>query len=237
MGGIAWRFGQFIGADTPVIREVFQGVKPSVVSIRARSRDVMPGTHMCFTGVGSGVLISGDGEVLTAAHLVHAMDDIYVRFSTGETVLARVKASSSMAPDLALLQLDWVPPDAAVSPLADSRTVRAGDPAFIVGASYRVRHALTVGSIKAQRSPARLSMPLIEFFQGDTVTDDNSSGAPMFNLQGEVIAMVSRNIWSGHARRLSDFVVTLNTAGLWLLEEHASISLTGRPVRTLQLGA
>jgi serine protease Do len=230
IGRIARRLRQFIAAgiathaiavlaldvpaaDTPVIQEVFQRVTPSVVSIRARSRDVMPGTQTRFTEVGSGVLICGDGQVLTAAHLVYAMDDISVVFPTGETVSAKVKASDSVALELSLLQLDRVPQGATVSPMADSNPVRAGDPAFIVGASYRVRHTLAVGSIKAHRSPATLTMPLVEFFLSDAVTDVISSGAPMFNLKGEVIAIVSQNMSSDHARKLPDFVVTLNTAG------------------------
>jgi serine protease Do len=239
IGRIARRLGQFIAAgsatraisvraldvpaaDTQVVREVFQRVTPSVVSIRARSRDVIPGTQ------GSGVLISGDGQVLTAAYLLYAMHDISVAFSTGETVSAKVKAPNSVALDLSLLQLDRVPQGATVSPMADSNTVRAGDPAFIVRASYRVRHTLTVGSIKAHRSPPTLTMPLVEFFESDAVPDVISSGAPMFNLKGEVIAIVSHNIWSGHARKLPDFVVTLNTVALSLLEKQSSLQPHGR---------
>jgi serine protease Do len=238
IGRFARRLGQFIGAgiegravaglaldvqaaDTSVIREVFQRVRPSVVSIRGRSRDAIPGTQ------GSGVLISGDGEMLTAAHLVYAMDDISVVFSTGETVSAKVKAPNSVALDLSLLQLDRVPQGATVSPMADSNTVRAGDPAFIVGASSRVRHTLTVGSIKAHRSPATLTIPLDEFFQSDAVIDIFSSGAPMFNLKGEVIAIVRQTIWSGHARKLPAFVVTLNTARRSLRGKNRPFAVVG----------
>ena len=67
-------------ADTATIEKVFMAVTPSVVSIRARSRDVIPRTPIRFTERGSGVLISGDGKVRTAAHLAYAMDDISVVF-------------------------------------------------------------------------------------------------------------------------------------------------------------
>jgi serine protease Do len=143
-------------------------------------------------------------------------------------VSAKVKPPKSLALDLSLLQLDRVPQGATVSPMAESNTISAGDPAFIVRASYRVCHTVAVGSIKSQRSPATLTMPLVEFFQSDAVTDVMSSGAPVFNLKGEVIAIVSQNIWSGHAHRLEDFVVTLNMAGLSLLEKQSSLGITGR---------
>ena len=66
---------------------------------------------------------------MTAAHVVHAMDEISVEFIGGETVTARI-VSSEPAADLSLLQLDRVPPGAKVAAMADSSTVqrrRSGD--------------------------------------------------------------------------------------------------------------
>jgi serine protease Do len=54
------------------------------------------------------VLVSSDGKVMTAAHVVHGMHEIAVEFLGGETVPARV-VSSEQAADLSLLQLDHVP--------------------------------------------------------------------------------------------------------------------------------
>jgi S1-C subfamily serine protease len=64
-----------------------------------------------FNEIGSGVLISSDGQVMTAAHAVHAMDEITVEFLGGEAVPARVIASEPAA-DLPLLQLARVPASA-----------------------------------------------------------------------------------------------------------------------------
>ena len=94
------------GAQT--VREVFEKVAPSVAVIRARGRDVAAGGETRFTETGSGVLISVDGKMMTAAHVVHTMDEISVEFLGGETVAARVVASEPAA-DLSLLQLDRVP--------------------------------------------------------------------------------------------------------------------------------
>src|SRR5512138_2481311 len=110
IGGAAWTLGGFIVAciaaravsalagdaappDPDSIHRVFQRVVPSVVSIRARSSDVLPGTQTRFTETGSGVLVTADGKVLTATHLVYAMDEISVEFASGERVSARVTAS------------------------------------------------------------------------------------------------------------------------------------------------
>src|SRR5687767_4016347 len=108
-----------VPAGAQTVREVFEKVSPSVVVIRARGRDVTASGQTRFAETGSGVLISADGKVMTAAHVVHAMDEISVEFLGGDTVAARV-VSSEPAADLSLLQLDRVPRGAKVAAMADS---------------------------------------------------------------------------------------------------------------------
>src|SRR5262245_28715953 len=66
------------------VREPFKTVTPSVVVSRAKGRDVTTGGQITFGETGSGVLVSKDGKVMTAAHVVHAMDTISVEFLGGE---------------------------------------------------------------------------------------------------------------------------------------------------------
>jgi S1-C subfamily serine protease len=70
-------------AQVPLVGEVFKQVIPSVAVIRARTSEVSTRTSSVsrVKDAGSGVLISADGKVLTAAHVVHAMDEITVEFS------------------------------------------------------------------------------------------------------------------------------------------------------------
>jgi S1-C subfamily serine protease len=157
---------------------------------------------------------------MTAAHVVHAMDKIAVEFLGGETVGARVLASEPAA-DLSLLQLDRVPPGAAVSPMANSDAVQVGDEVIIVGAPYGLSHSLSVGYISARWAPNTVyrTMPLAEFFQTDATINTGNSGGPMFNMAGEVIGIVSHNISKGGGSEGLGFVVTLNTAKQLLLEK------------------
>jgi S1-C subfamily serine protease len=208
------------GAQT--VREVFEKVAPSVVVIRARGRDVEAAGETRFTETGSGVLISSDGKVMTAAHVVHAMDEITVEFLGGETVSARVVASEPAA-DLSLLQLDRVPPGAKVAPMADSSTMQVGDPVVIVGAPYGLSYSLSAGYISARWAPNTVykTMPMAEFFQTDAVINTGNSGGPMFNMKGEVIGIVSHNISKSGGSEGLGFVVTLNTAKQLLLEKRS----------------
>ena len=207
-------------APAQTLSQLFKRVAPSVVVIRATGRDVSAGGQTHFAETGSGVLISSDGKVMTAAHVVHAMDEIKVEFLGGETVTARVVASEPQA-DLSLLQLERVPPGATVSPLANSDGVEIGDAVIVVGAPYGLAYSLSAGFISARWAPNTVykSMPLAEFFQTDATINTGNSGGPLFDMKGQVIGLVSHNISKSGGSEGLGFVVTANTARQLLLEK------------------
>ena len=202
------------------VGELFRKVAPSVVVVRAKGREVGAGGVSRFNETGSGVLISADGKVMTAAHVVNAMDEITVEFLGGETVSARV-VSSEPAADLSLLQLERVPPGVKVSPLANSDTIQVGDPVIIVGAPYGLAYSLSAGLISARWAPNTVykTMPLAEFFQTDATINTGNSGGPMFAMNGEVIGIISHNISKSGGSEGLGFVVAINTAKKLLLEK------------------
>lgn len=200
--------------------EVFRRVNPSVVVIRAKGTDVEASDGLArFVETGSGVLVSADGKVMTAAHVVHSMDEVSVEFLGGETVRARV-VSSEPAADLSMLKLDRVPAGAKVATLADSDTVRVGDPVIVIGAPYGLSHSMSAGWISA-RWPANSvyhAMPLAEFLQTNATINTGNSGGPMFDMTGKVIGIVSHNISKSGGSEGLGFVVSINTAKKLLLE-------------------
>jgi serine protease Do len=207
-------------AGAQSIGDVFRKVNPAVVVIRAKGQDVEgPGGLTRFTETGSGVLVTADGKVMTAAHVVHAMDEIAVEFLGGETVPARV-VSSEPAADLSLLKLERVPRGVGPATLGNSDTVRVGDQVLVIGAPYGLSHSLSAGWISA-RWPANSvyrAMPLAEFLQTNATINTGNSGGPMFNMAGEVIGIVSHNISKSGGSEGLGFVVTINTAKQLLLE-------------------
>jgi S1-C subfamily serine protease len=209
-------------ADAQSVGEVFQQVKSSVVVIRARGRDIAASGQVHFKETGSGVLVSSDGKIMTAAHVVATMDEITVEFVGGDRLPARVVASEPAA-DLSLLQLDKVPAEAKVARLADSNTVKVGDQVIVVGAPYGLSYAMTVGWISARWAPNTVykTMPMAEFFQTDAVINTGNSGGPMFNMAGEVVGIVSHNISKSGGSEGLGFVVTGNTAKELLLTKRS----------------
>jgi S1-C subfamily serine protease len=206
------------------IGELFRKVSPTVVVIRARGREVTSVSRgvSFFDEVGSGVLISADGKVMTAAHVVHAMDEVTVEFLGGETVRGRIVASEPAA-DLSLLQLESVPPGAPAAVLGNSDRVQVGDQVIVVGAPYGLSHSLSVGWISGRYAPNTVhrAMPLAEFLQTTAPINQGNSGGPMFNRAGEVVGIVSHNISKSGGSEGLGFVVSGNSARQLLLEQPA----------------
>ena len=217
------------GADAQDAEELFRRVNPSVVVIRAKGREVTTARGLVtFNEIGSGVLL-GDGKVMTAAHVVHAMDEIRVEFLGGEVVPARVIASEPAA-DLSLLQLAHVPKNAQPARLGNSDNVRVGQQVLVIGAPYGLAHSFSAGWISAKWLPntAYRAMPLAEFFQTTAAVNTGNSGGPMFNMAGEVIGVVSHNISKSGGSEGLAFVVTMKSARYFLMERNwAWIGLEG----------
>jgi len=218
--------------DAQDVEELFRKINPSVVVIRAKGREVTSTRGLVtFSEIGSGVLIP-DGKVITAAHVVHAMDEIVVEFLGGERVPAQLVASEPAA-DLSLLRLARVPAGAQVARLGDSDQVRVGQQVLVIGAPYGLSHSFSAGWISAKWLPntAYRAMPLAEFFQTTATINTGNSGGPMFNMAGEVIGVVSHNISKSGGSEGLGFVVTMKSARYFLIErEWAWVGLEGKVV-------
>jgi len=215
----------FSTADGPKsLRDVFRQVDPSVVVVETNNRHVVMGPKMqlaTLPGLGSGVLISSDGKILTAAHVVQTADEIKVQFLNGAESPATVLASDPAA-DIALLQLKEVPAGVTAGKLGNSEETEVGDEIFVVGAPLGMSHSLTVGHISARRKPRTMfgDMSRAEFFQTDAAINQGNSGGPMFNMAGEVVGVASHIISKSGASEGLGFVVTSNLARRLLLDQH-----------------
>ena len=209
--------------DAQQISETYRKVNPSVVIVRvqqkAPSSDPQKGL-VSLPSFGSGVLISAEGKILTAAHVVQAADQICVEFFNGQLIPARVIATSTSA-DVALLQLERVPTNGVVSAMGDSNKVDVGDQIFIIGSPYGLSHSLTVGHVSARYAPnSVVSLPgAAELLQTDAAINSGNSGSPMFNLKGEVIAVVTNILSRSGGSEGLGFAVTSKAARQVLLEQ------------------
>jgi S1-C subfamily serine protease len=177
------------------LAELFQKVSPSVVLVRTVERGIAPDATSGLTtipGLGSGVLISADGKIMTAAHVVQTADRVAVQFQDGKLYPAHVVASSVRA-DVALLQLDQFPIALAPAKVGNSDSLQVGDEIIVIGAPYGLGHSLTVGHVSGRiPSGGIVSGGPMEMIQTDAAINMGNSGGPMFNMNGEVVGIVSR---------------------------------------------
>ena len=204
------------------LRDAFRNVQQAVVVVRTEQKGLAPYPQqgmVSLNGLGSGVLISNDGKVLTAAHLVQSADRTIVEFSEGELIPASVIGSAFSA-DVALLQLERCPANYVPAKLGDSDKVDVGDEIFVVGAPYGISSTLTAGHVSGRRILKwNENTMAVEFLQTDAAINMGNSGSPVFNLNGEVMGIVS-NIMSrsGGSEGLA-FAASSNTARRLLLEQ------------------
>jgi len=209
--------------DAQEISATYRKVNPSVVFVRVQqktpSSDPQKGL-VSLPSFGSGVLISAEGRILTAAHVVQAADQICVEFLDGQLIPAHVVATSTSA-DVALVQLERIPTSAVVSTIGDSNRVDVGDEIFVIGSPYGLSHSLTVGHVSARYAPnSVVSLPLAaELLQTDAAINSGNSGSPMFNLKGEVIGVVTNILSRSGGSEGLGFAVTSKAARQVLLEQ------------------
>jgi S1-C subfamily serine protease len=204
-------------------KKLFAKVDPAVAVIYTVERGVAAGGkpgQVSQSGLGSGVLVTTRGYVITAAHVVQTADLVEVEFSNGFRTTAAVTASNP-GKDLALLKLDEVPGDITPMRLADSDDVAIGEEVFVIGAPYGFSHTLSVGHISGRHEPDAIDSngPQAETFQTDAVINQGNSGGPMFNSRGEVIGIVSYILSQSGGFEGLGFVITSNEVVATLFEQ------------------
>jgi len=238
----------FSGAWTSIysqqLREAFRKVHQSVVIVRTKHVDLSSSSNAIsiIDGLGSGVLISADGKILTAAHVVQTSDVASVEFPDGQEVIARV-IGTDVRSDVALLQLKEVPSGIAPATLGDSNKLEVGDEIFVVGAPYGISQTLTAGHLSGRHwlNKNDESATAVEFLQTDAAVNGGSSGSPVFNLNGEVVGIISSLMSrSGGSAGLA-FATASNTARCFLLDRQPfwfgidGLLVTGNLAKALNL--
>lgn len=169
-----------------VFAQVATRLANSVVTITSTISDETGGGR----GVGTGVVLTSDGEILTNAHVVEDASEVVVRFA-GETEprVAKVLASD-LGNDLALLKIDATGLTAAT--FAKPGSVRVGDTVIAIGYALALDGGPTVtsGIISAlKRTIETESGALNSLIQTDAAISSGNSGGPLVNLKGEVVGI------------------------------------------------
>src|SRR5919112_1091948 len=195
--------------------DVVARVAPAVVAIRAERVSRLPRQHPFFDdpslqdffggrapqqqqqpremrqrALGSGVVISPDGYIVTNHHVVDGAEQITVEFTDRRAVPAKLVGTDQPS-DLAVLKVDAK--DLPVLTLGDSDKVRVGDVVLAVGNPLGVGQTVTAGIISAKGRRTGLSDGSFEdFLQTDAPINQGNSGGALVNTSGELIGINSQ---------------------------------------------
>jgi Do/DeqQ family serine protease len=138
--------------------------------------------------LGSGVIITAQGRILTNSHVVSGADDIKVTIADGTELDAKVVGVDPRS-DLAVIQLQGTFPALKPLKLGDSARLRLGEVVIAVGNPFGVGQAVTMGIVSAK---GRASVGIVDyedFIQTDAAINPGNSGGALINLQGELVGI------------------------------------------------
>ena len=173
-------------SDDSLIAKVAERLANSVVTISTTLTDESGGGR----GVGTGVVLTSDGEILTNAHVVEDASEVVVRVAgESEPRVAKILATDS-GNDLALIKVDITGLVAAT--FAKPGSVQIGDAVVAIGYALALDGGPTVtsGIVSAlKRTIHTESGALNSLIQTDAAISSGNSGGPLVNLRGEVVGI------------------------------------------------
>jgi len=144
------------------------------------------------SSLGSGVIVSREGHILTNNHVIAGMQRIQVQLTDGRVEPAQLIGSDDMT-DIAVLKINAE----NIEPLAfgDSDEVRVGQLVFAIGNPFGLQETVTQGIISAKGRRAIADSGL-ELLQTDAAVNTGNSGGPLLNIRGEIVG-INNAIYTG----------------------------------------
>ncbi len=159
--------------------------------------------------MGSGVLVSEDGYILTNYHVINQVRNISVGLWDGRFASAQVVGSDPET-DLAVLKIDLSGLPAA--PLAENGKGRVGDVVLAIGNAFGLSHTVTMGIISATGRNDLRSVLYEDFIQTDAAINAGNSGGALINYRGEVIGINTRNLGQAQGAQNIGFAIPIAMA-------------------------
>jgi S1-C subfamily serine protease len=223
------------------VEHVYRATAPGVVDITATlTANTGPvgldGTQPSQAG-GAGVVYNTRGDILTAEHVVRDASSVTVSFSDGRVTSGRV-VGSDPSTDVAVIRVDVPARTLHPIPLADSATVRVGDPVVAIGSPFGLPGTVTSGIVSAMgRSiPAPNGFTILEAIQTDASMNPGNSGGPLVDANGGVIGladqMATTDVFGSGQSSGVGFATPAN-----MVAKVADLIIASKPVRHAYIGA
>jgi serine protease Do len=182
------------GGDTDDITGVVAAAKPAVVTITADGLTSNGPFSVPSTGVGSGVVLTSNGYILTNRHVVDGSQSLTVAFADGHELPATIVKISDTT-DLALIKVDATGLTAAT--IGDSTKIEVGQTAIAIGSplgtyTETVTRGIVSGldrEISVTNEVTRKQSTLKGLIQTDAAINPGNSGGPLLDIAGQVVGI------------------------------------------------
>jgi S1-C subfamily serine protease len=172
------------------VSEVAEQVKPSVVNIRVKvTREDLMGNLRTGEGVGSGIIYSPDGYIITNNHVAGEADELTVVLNDGEEYTAEL-IGADQATDIAVIKIDRTGLPAAE--FTSMENARVGEIAIAIGSPFGLQQTVTVGVISAMGRDIPVyynELPMVDMIQTDAAINPGNSGGALVNSAGQVLGV------------------------------------------------
>ena len=173
-------------------QQVYQLVNPAVVTVLGYARDGQ--------SVGTGILFSENGFLLTNAHVIEGCQAAVVALSSGKTYDAAM-VGYDYNEDLAVLKIEGEGEAFPCAVFGDSRKLWVGEPAYAIGNPLGVdlRGTFTSGIISGLSREIAVGGVSLRLLQTDAALNNGNSGGPLINQYGQVIGINTAKMQSSYA--------------------------------------
>ena len=184
---------QMMASATPppaFSERVYQAIQPSLVLIQT---DAQAADGAASHGLGSGVVVNDQGDILTSLHVVENATSIQLTFADGAESQAQIVVEQPEN-DIAVLRANRPPEQLVPATLGNPKAMQIGDEAFVVGHPLGLYGSMTAGVISGfDRSfqPTNSDQRLQGLIQIDAAVNPGNSGGPLLNRDGQVIGIVA----------------------------------------------
>lgn len=161
-------------------------VPPGMPPQNGRGQQANPEKQVYATG--SGFIVSGDGYILTNAHVVKDADEVMVKLNDKREFKAKV-IGIDLRTDVAVLKVNAT--NLPKVSIGNPDTIKVGEWVAAIGAPFGLENTMTVGIVSA-KGRALPQENFVPFIQTDVAINPGNSGGPLFNLKGEVIGINSQ---------------------------------------------
>ena len=161
-------------------------------------------------GLGSGVIVSPDGYVLTNNHVVEGADRIIIDLTDGRSFEAQIVGTDEKS-DVAVLKID-ANEDLPIVPTGDSDKLKVGQWVLAIGNPYGLQHTVTYGIVSAVRRSDVKITDIEDFIQTDAAINPGNSGGALVNLRGELIGINTAILSQSGGYQGIGFAIPINLA-------------------------